>query len=86
MDLQQFLGILRTRWLLMLVTLLITVGTTIAVSLILPPCYTATAIVVADFKGVDPITGGIIPLLPMSGYLATRVDVIKSRRVARLVS
>lgn len=83
MNLQQFLRILRARWLLMAVTLIITVGTTIAVSLYLPPRYTATATVVVDVKGVDPISGGILPMLPMAGYLATQVDIIKSHSVAR---
>jgi len=83
MNLQQFLRILRARWLLMLVTLVITVGTTVGVSLVIPPRYTATATVVVDFKGIDPISGGVMPMLPMTGYLATQVDIIKSHSVAR---
>jgi polysaccharide biosynthesis transport protein len=80
---QQFLRVLRARWLLILLTILITVGATIAVSLLLPPRYTATATVLVDFKGLDPISGGAVPTLPMSVYLATQVDVIKSHNVAR---
>lgn len=83
MNLQQLLRILRARWLLMLVTLLVVVGATIAVSLLVPPRYTATATVVVDFKGVDPISGGILPMIPISGYLATQVDIIRSHSVAR---
>jgi len=83
MNLQQFLRILRARWLLMLVTLAITVGTTIVVSLILPKRYTATATVVVDVKGVDQISGLLLPMLPMGGYLATQVDIIQSHSVAR---
>lgn len=83
MNLQQFLRILRARWLLMLVTLAITVGTTIAVSLLMPKRYTATATVVADVKGLDQISGMLLPMLPMSGYLATQVDIIQSHSVAR---
>jgi len=67
----------------MLVTLLVTVGTTIVVSLLLPKRYTATATVVVDFKGIDPISGSLLPMLPMSGYLATQVDIIQSHSVAR---
>jgi chain length determinant protein EpsF len=67
----------------MLVTLLITVGTTLVVSLLLPKRYTATATVVVDFKGIDPISGGLLPMLSMSGYLATQVDIIQSHSVAR---
>jgi chain length determinant protein EpsF len=83
MNLQQLFRILRARWLLMLVTLLVVVGATIAVSLLIPPRYTASASVVVDFKGVDPISGGILPMIPMSGYLATQVDIIQSHSVAR---
>jgi len=83
MNLQQFLRILRARWLLMVITLAITVGTTIIVSLILPKRYTATATVVVDFKGIDPISGGILPILPIGSYLATQVDIIQSHSVAR---
>jgi len=72
MNIQQFFRVLRARWLLMLVTLLVVVGITISVSLLLPSRYTATATVVVDFKGIDPISGGILPLLPMTGYLATQ--------------
>lgn len=67
----------------MLITLLFTVGIVVAISLIVPPRYTATATVVVDFKGVDPVSGGILPLLPMTGYLATQVDIIQSHSVAR---
>ncbi|MCC6534645.1 MAG: chain length determinant protein EpsF [Burkholderiales bacterium] len=83
MNLQQFLRILRARWLLILLTLSIAVGTTIAVSLLLPPRYTATATVVVDIKGIDQISGMLLPMLPMSGYLATQVDIIQSHNVAR---
>ena len=83
MNLQQFLRILRARWLLMVMTLLITVGTTAIVSLILPKRYTATSTVVVDIKGVDQISGAFQPMLPMPGYLATQVDIIQSHRVAR---
>src|SRR5262245_52095708 len=85
MNLQQLLYILRARWLILLATLLITVGTTVAVSLLLPKRYTATATVVIDFKGIDPISGGLLPLLPMTGAIATQLDIIKSHNVARKV-
>jgi chain length determinant protein EpsF len=83
MNLQQLLRILRARWLLMLLTLAVVVGATTTVSLLIPPRYTATATVVVDFKGVDPISGGVLPMMPMSGYLATQVDIIRSHSVAR---
>ncbi|MCC7487578.1 MAG: chain length determinant protein EpsF [Burkholderiales bacterium] len=83
MSLEQLLRILLARWRLMLVTVLVTVAATIAVSLMLPPRYTSTATLVVDIKGVDPISGAFMPILPMAGYLATQVDIIKSHGVAR---
>ena len=83
MNAHQFLRILRARWLLMLVTIAVVVGATIGISLVLPSKYTATATVVVDFKGVDPISGGMLPILPITSYLATQVDIISSHNVAR---
>jgi len=61
----------------------ITVGTTMLVSFLLPQRYTATGTVVVDVKGVDQISGMLLPMLPMTGYLATQVDIIQSHSVAR---
>ena len=83
MNPNQLLRILRARWLLMLVTLVVVVAATVTVSLLLPKRYTATAAVVVDVKGIDPISGGYLPTMPMSGYLATQVDIIRSHSVAR---
>jgi succinoglycan biosynthesis transport protein ExoP len=83
MSLQQFLRSLRARWLLMLVTLLVTVGATITASLLVPKRYTATATVVVDSKGIDLLSGAIMPLLPIGGAMATQVDIIQSHSVAR---
>jgi len=83
MNLHQFLRILRARWLLILLTLIITVGTTIVVSSMMPKRYTATATVVVDIKGIDQISGIMLPTMPMAGYLATQVDIIRSHNVAR---
>jgi polysaccharide biosynthesis transport protein len=83
MSLQQFLRILRARWLLMLITVVIAIAAAVAISLILPARYTATATVVVDFKSVDPVSGGILPMMPLSGYLATQVDILRSHSIAR---
>ena len=58
MNLNQFLAILRARWWVALLVLVLTVGTTLAVSLLLPKQYTATATVVIDVKP-DPIAGHV---------------------------
>ena len=83
MTLGQFLSILKARWWLALLVLVLTVALTFGVSLLLPKQYKAIASVVIDFKP-DPITaalyGGGSPTL-----MATQVDIIKSDRVAERV-
>lgn len=83
MSAQQFFRILRARWLLIVITIAATLGITIAVTLLLPQRYTSTAAVLVDVKGIDPISGGAMPMMPMTGYLATQIDIIKSHSVAR---
>ena len=83
MNLRQLLRILRARWVLVLATLVITVGTTVLISLLLPKRYTATATVVAEVKGFDQISGLLMPMLPIASYVATQVDIIQSHSVAR---
>jgi succinoglycan biosynthesis transport protein ExoP len=83
MNLNQFLAILKARWWVALLVLLLTVGTTLGVSLMLPKQYSATATVVIDVKP-DPIAGQYAGMLSPS-YMATQVDVIQSDRVMRRV-
>jgi succinoglycan biosynthesis transport protein ExoP len=83
MNLNQFLAILKARWWVALLVFVLTVGTTLAVSLMLPSQYTASATVVIDVKP-DPIAGQYAGMLSPS-YMATQVDVIQSDRVVRRV-
>ncbi len=85
MTLQQFLLILRARWAVALLTLLITVAATVAVSLILPKQYSANAAVVVDVKSPDPVTGMLLAGMMAPGYMATQIDIINSDRVAQRV-
>ncbi len=80
----QFLSILRARWWVVLLVLVLTVGTTVSVSLLLPKKYTATASVVVDFKP-DPVSAVMYGGLMSPGFMATQVDIIKSDRVAQRV-
>ncbi len=84
MSFGQFLSILRARWWLALLVLLLTLASTLGASLLVARQYTATASVVVDFKP-DPISafafgGGASP-----AYMATQVDIIRSERVAQRV-
>ena len=76
----QFLSILRARWLVAALLFGITVLTTLAVSLMLPKSYRATASVLVDFKP-DPISAAFYGGTPPA-VMATQSDVIKSDRVA----
>jgi polysaccharide biosynthesis transport protein len=85
MTLQQFLLILRARYLVVLLTLVVVVATTVGVSLWLPKKYTATASVVVDVKSPDPVSGLMLQGMVAPSYMATQVDIINSDRVAKSV-
>jgi chain length determinant protein EpsF len=82
MNITQLLRILRARSKTILITFFITVGTTVAISLIMPKSYTATTSLVLNYKGVDPVTGSAMAPQLMPGYIATQTDIITSRNVA----
>ncbi len=85
MNLHQILLILRARYRLILLMLLMTVGAALAVSLYLPKQYIATSAVVVDVKSPDPVIGVYLPAISMPGYMATQVDILNSVRVAQKV-
>lgn len=82
MNLSQFLLILRARKWIILVTLCTTVLVTLSVSLLLPKTFKATASVLLNYKGVDPVTGIAVPGQLLPGYMATQVDIATSKNVA----
>lgn len=84
MSFGQFLAILRARWWIGALVLALTVGTTLAVSMILPKQYTAVASVVVDAKP-DPVSAMMYAAGANPAYMATQIDVINSPRVAQRV-
>jgi polysaccharide biosynthesis transport protein len=80
----QCLAILKARWRAALLVFLLTVLSSIALSLLLPKQYTATASVVVDFKP-DPVTAMIYSGMAPPGLIGTQVEVLQSERVARRV-
>jgi polysaccharide biosynthesis transport protein len=80
----QFLSILRARWWVALLVFCLTVGGTVAVSLLMPKQYKSTASVVVDFKP-DPIGAAIYGSIGSPVLMATQVDIIRSDRVAQRV-
>lgn len=82
MTLQQFLAVLQARKWVVLLIAAVTLAAAIAASALLPARWTATASVVVDSKGPDPITGLLLPAQVIPGYMATQVDIIQSQNVA----
>ncbi|MEC5384406.1 chain length determinant protein EpsF [Uliginosibacterium sp. H3] len=83
MSFHQLLLVLQARWRLVATIALAVVGVVVTISLILPKQYTAEASVVINTKGMDPISGVQLQVLP--SYMATQVDIINSDRVAQRV-
>lgn len=79
MTLSQLIVVLLARWKVILITIGVGVGVALAVSYILPARYTASATVVVDFKGADPVFGALANQNSGSS-VPTQVDIIKSRR------
>ena len=82
MSIRQLLRILLARKGLLLGTVVSTVLAATVVTLLLPSRYTATASIVVDFKAVDPVSGNVLPLALLPGYLATQLDILSSQEVA----
>ncbi len=82
MSFNQFLLILRARYIAALGALLLTVAAVTGYSLWLPKQYSAAAAVVVDVKSPDPVTGMMLQGLMAPGYMATQIDIINSDRTA----
>lgn len=82
MNLIQFLLILKARKALIAISLIFTVLVVGIVSAFMPKVYTATASLVVNVQGGDPVTGAALPSQLIPGYLATQVDIISSHNVA----
>ena len=82
MNFTQFLLILKARFWIILITFSAIVFTTLIVSLLLPKTYEATTSLVLNYKGMDPVTGTVLPAQLMPGYMATQNDIITSKNVA----
>lgn len=85
MNLSQFLLILRARARIVVITFAVIVLGTLIVNLMTPKKFTATASLVLNYKGMDPVTGLTLPAQLMPGYMATQVDIITSHNVAARV-
>lgn len=84
MSFLQFLSILRARWRTAAAVLAAVVLFVLALSLLLPKKYTATASLVVDAKP-DPLNAFAYQTGANSALMATQVDIVQSDRVARRV-
>jgi polysaccharide biosynthesis transport protein len=82
MKFAQILGILKARRWFVLGVLLAVVALVTILSVVLPAKYVASVALVVDSKSTDPVTGAMLPLQFLPGYLATQVDIIASHNVA----
>lgn len=82
MNLLQFLLILKARYKVIVITFLITVITAVVVTALLPQSFKATTSLLLNYKGLDPVTGVVLPSQLMPGYMATQVDIIHSKNIA----
>ncbi len=80
MNPRQLLLILKARWWLVLLILILAVAGTYTVSLYLPKKYTATTALMVDIRSRDPIAAMLMP-----ASMATQEDIIRSDRIAQRV-
>jgi chain length determinant protein EpsF len=86
MDLNQFILALRARRKAFVIAFAATVVTAIAVALILPKKYVATATVLVETRDEQTMTPIRLTARERAGYLQTQVDLLKSNRVAAQVA
>lgn len=82
MTISQFVYILLARWKSIAIVFGVCVGVAVVLTYALPAKYKATATVVLDFKGTDPVLGILLPGQAGAGYLPTQLDIIHSKRTA----
>lgn len=85
MTLPQLLAVLRARWLLFTGVFAAALALGALLSWWLPPRWTASASIVIDVKGADPVAGSNTPAMLAPSYMATQADILESPRVAQRV-
>jgi len=85
MNFSQLILALRARYKIIVLMLVVTVAAAFVISMLMPKTYVASTSVVVNYKGVDAVTGLSMPSQLMPGFIATQVDIIKSKNVALLV-
>ena len=86
MDISQYLLALRARRKAFIIALAATIVTAIAVALIVPKKYVATATVLVDWRDEQTMSPVRITAAERTTYIQTQVDLIQSNRVATQVA
>jgi polysaccharide biosynthesis transport protein len=82
MSFSLLLDIVRTRFGLILFTMLVTVGSAAALTFTAPKRYVATTSMVLNFEQDGPFDSATIPAQLSASYLSTQLDIIRSQKVA----
>jgi len=85
MTIKQFLLILRARYHVILLVLMIAISTTLAAGLLLPKKYMAQTSLLVDVRAPDPVAGAGMSGVIAPSYMATQVDIIGGDLVAQRV-
>src|SRR5215210_9169318 len=82
MNFRLFLAIVKARFFLVLLTLLIAVASGAVLTSVQPKRYAASTFLVLNFEVDNPFQSTAIPAQLSSSYLATQLDIIRSQKVA----
>ena len=85
MSIRLLLEIIRTRFSLILLTLVVAVGIAAILTYMQPKRYLASAQLVFNFEDDGPFDRSALPAQLSTSYLATQLDIIRSQKVARRV-
>lgn len=82
MTISRILVVLRARRRMVLTMFGSVVAFALLVSLLFPNLYQASSSLVLNYKGIDPVSGTAMSPQLMPGYMATQIDIIRSKNVA----
>lgn len=85
MSFGQFLTILKARWKLAVSVFVAVVAFVVALTMVLPAKYKASAAIVINSTGPDPLNGMVMQGALLPSHISTQVDLIQSDRVTRKV-
>jgi chain length determinant protein EpsF len=86
MVVRRLMRVIRARWALLGVFVVLGAGAALAASAWMSPKYRASSVMVVELKGTDPVLGGAVAMpQTLQGYLVTQTEVLRSDRVMQRV-